>query len=56
MKDRDSNAGGVHRDGVILKNLLCLPHHFHLFPRVAIILKRINMRQRVERNLLRIDL
>ena len=51
-----SYAGCIHTNGVVTKDLLGLPGHFHLFLGIAIVQEYVNLRQHVEGDLLRIHL
>ncbi len=52
---RHPDAGRIHPNGFVLQDLLGFPHHLHLFFGVAVVLELVDVRERVERDLLRED-
>ena len=57
MTDKNGNAdtGRIDTDGLVTHDFLGFPYHFHFFLGVTVVLKYVNMRQNVKRDLFGID-
>ena len=56
VEDGNAHAGGVHLNGVVLKDLARFPHHLHLLEGVAVVLEDVDLGNGVEGDLHRHDL
>ena len=55
VEDRHAHGGRVHLDAVVPHDLAGLPDHLHLLFRIPVVEEDVDVRQHVERDLLRID-